>query len=259
MRTKLIVSLLVVQASYSFSQEVAVEKERKIEIGLQLSTPETYAWNTDPTDQQSQYAYLWGISKSSSIGKGVFFQYDLKKKFALRIRGNYTYSYLQYIDTTYDSFNNSYEIYKFKYSQNIFVIAPGIISKHSIEKFTFYGCMEIPFKIFGDIHKSHTHYYYQNDLFEGHAIDNYDVDGGIAFGIGGSLGFHYSLGKRFLIGPEFSESLLYHYVNGKTRITNTSYDTNGNITYGNPQQKISKKSGIMNPLPVFSLNVSFRI
>ena len=89
-------------------------------------------------------------------------------------------------------------------------------------------------------------------------IDKYEVDGGIAFGIGGSIGFKYGISERFFIGPEFSEAILYHYVDGKDMNSLSSYDANGNLVFDYSSNMSIKKSGIMLPLLIFSINASYR-
>jgi len=251
--------LLISLFSFSLSEESFGQdttKTKKVEIGIQISSPEVYSWYSSPTNF-ADYMYLWGTSKSNLFATGVFCQYSLKKGLIVRMRGSYTSTYLKYTDTIYSGVSPNY-IYVFQYKQNIFVVAPGILSKVSLGKFNFYGSLELPIKIFGDIHKSHTYYFYSNGSYTGYNVDKYDVDGGLAFGIGSSFGFKYLLCKRFFIGPEFSEAILYHYVDGKVVNTFSGYDVNGNLTYGGkPSTRVSKKSGILMPLLIFSLNLSY--
>lgn len=249
---------LISYTTFVFSQEQESKKQKKFELGLQISTPEVYAWNTSPT-YQTQYLYLWGESKSTLITAGAFLQYEIKEHLAFRLRASYTFSSLKYTDTTHTPSPGNYSVYQFEYNQNISAFAPGIVYKSQIGKIVLFGSAELPIKSFGKIKKSNFYFGYQNNVSIGHNIDSYVVPGGIAFGIGGSIGIKYVLGKRLLIGPEFSEAFLYHYVNGTTTNSYISYDGNGNLILSNTTSLSSKKSGIMLPLHIFSLNVSYKL
>jgi hypothetical protein len=114
-------------------------------------------------------------------------------------------------------------------------IAPGIIWKINSNKLVLFGGFELPVNLHGTFTMDYV--FKGTDSLTGSLTGSGQqtttLPGGHSFGIGALMGFNYFPAKWFSMGAEFSPSLLYAKLSGKTTTvrnssvppvpTNTSY------------------------------------
>ena len=105
--------------------------------------------------------------------------------------------------------------FKTQIQQTKFHFAPGIIWKMNKNKFTLFGGFEAPVNLHGLFTLVRANYY--NGQMSSDGATKTTLPKGYSLGIGALIGFNYSPAKWYSIGAEFSPSLLYARLSGKTK------------------------------------------
>src|SRR4051812_15204472 len=111
MRKEIILFLFI--PIISFSQVQDTVNWKKIEIGLQVSSPEAYTWYTSP-GYENLDGDIFETNRSNLFTTGASLSYNLRNSFVLRLRGSYTSSFKEYTRTSYGSSAGDYSIYEFR-------------------------------------------------------------------------------------------------------------------------------------------------
>jgi hypothetical protein len=190
-------------------------QEKKMGISLQLSSPSkddiNIGWYN--IDRESIDGYNL---EHRSYALGLLCSYNLKNEATLRLRLGFSRYYIDEYLKTYDSGIIGRESAKGK--QTKIHIAPGIIWKIKNNKFDFYGGFELPINLHGEFEMKHI---YSNSESSTGNIINYGeqtitIPSGFSAGLGAVMGFNYYPATWLSFGAEFSPSLLYAKLSGKT-------------------------------------------
>jgi hypothetical protein len=214
----------------------AFGQEKKFGITLQVSSPSkddvSLGWYN--IDGESIDGYNL---KHKSFAGGLLANYNISDETTIRVRFGMTKFFIDEYRDEYLSGVHSVESNKGRQTKTQF--APGIIWKMNKNKLDLFGGFEIPINLHG---KFTMDYVYTNtDSLTGSIISDGQqittLPNGYSFGIGAIMGFNYFPAKWFSLGAEFSPSLLYAKLSGKTTTVNSSTVPSSPTTTYNSQDE----------------------
>lgn len=209
MKKNLLAFSLLLVFTFSFAQE------GKFGVTLQISSPSKddvkLGWYTIDTESIDGYNL-----KHRSYAAGVLLNYNTKNESVIRLRLGMSTTYIDEYKREYGGGFLSVESSEGK--QTKIHIAPGIAWKMNKDKFGLYGGFELPINLHGKFTMHNTRV--RSDSLTGDRLNYHkqsiSIPSGYSFGLGAIIGFNYFPAKRFSLGAEFSPSLLYAKLSGKT-------------------------------------------
>lgn len=166
--------------------------------------------------------------KQKSFSFGLLTNYDLNNETRIRFRFGVTRNFTE---ENRDPFFG-------KGQQTKLHFAPGIVWNINYSRINFYGGFEIPVNLHGE--------YTFTQNYTSHS--KLTLPKGYSYGIGALMGFNYFPIKWLSVGAEFSPSLLYAKLSGRT-VTIVEGDTQTYITH-------DEDKGITNFEQRFSIGIS---
>ena len=211
---------------------------KKFGFTLQVSSPSDdnvkLGWFN--IDQESKDGYNL---KHRSFAGGFLANYNINNETTLRLRFGIT----KYFIDEYGNINLNGILYSIsaKGKQNKIHFAPGIIWNMHMNKLNLFGGFELPINLHGEF--TFDNISISKDSLTGNIISDRQIKTtlpkGNSFGIGAIMGFNYFPANWFSLGAEFSPSLLYAKLSGKT--TTISIDNltpaNSNTSYTQDEDK----------------------
>ena len=214
----------------------AFGQDKKVGITSQLSSPSNddikLGWYNIDSESQDGYNL-----KHKSYAGGLLANYNINDETTIRLRFGMTKFFIDEYRDEYLSGVHYVESNKGQQTKTQF--APGIIWKMNKNKFDLFGGFEIPINLHGQFTMDYV--YTRTDFLTGNIKSNGQsittLPSGHSFGVGAIMGFNYFPAKWFSIGAEFSPSLLYAKLSGKTTTVTTDYLTPTNSYTGYTQDE----------------------
>lgn len=214
--TKYFLTLYILLTSlFSFGQD------KKFGITLQVSSPSkddiSLGWYNIDVESIDGYNL-----KHKSYAGGVLANYNVNDQTTIRLRFGMTKYFIDEYKDEYLGGVRNVESNKGQQSKTHF--APGIIWKINKNKLDLFGGFEIPINLHGQFTMNWT--YTNTDSLTGTVTNSGQqkttLPKGHSFGVGALMGFNYFPAKWFSVGAEFSPSLLYAKLSGKTETVSIS-------------------------------------
>jgi len=191
---------------------------KRFGVTLQLNSPSNddihVGWFNTSNESIDNYDL-----KHQSFSAGLVLNYRIQNETTLRFRFGVTS--ISITESKPPSPNGDY-ILTATGMQTKLHFAPGIIWQLSRNKFSLYGGLEIPINLHGE----YTLTQFVSPYIDGHA--NYQktttLPKGYSLGVGAILGFSYAPAGWFSVGAEFSPSMLYAKLSGRTSTNDPYYD-----------------------------------
>ncbi len=205
----------------------AYSQDKKFGITLQVSSPSNddikLGWFN--IDQESIDGYNL---KHKSFAGGFLASYNINNETTIRLRFGITNYFIEeYSDGTLNGIQYSTSA---KGQQNKIQFAPGITWKMNMNKLSLFGGFDLPVNLHGEFNLDNNSV--NKDSLTGNRTSDIQVKttlpGGNSFGIGAIMGFNYFPAKWVSMGAEFSPSLLYAKLSGKTTTVTTDNLTPAN-------------------------------
>jgi hypothetical protein len=205
---KILILILTIYPIFIFGQST-----NKYEIGVSLNTMEP-SYPLGGLSLDNGYGLDGGNHFIKSFAIGLTGKYFFKDPFAFRLRVIYNYKNEKnnrVIMPVIDNYN---------FTQTLIKISPGIQRTYLINKFSFFGGLELPFTIIGKMkeYSSSTHYPELSGF-----VSNNNIPGGYSIGLGLFLGSNYYFFQHFAIG--FDLGTAYQYSNVGGTLSSTSIYT----------------------------------
>lgn len=216
------------------------QKKFSVTVQLQNSIPAKYEYMPD-------YQRLANTQfGDKSLAAGITFNWALSESTTLRLRTGISHAKI----TTGFVADIKYWI-----NQTHVQLAPGILWSQRQNKFAFYGGFEIPINFIGP-----NNYAIETILRDGNGIfshtrDEYKFLSGIAFGLGGVVGFSYHFTESFAVGAEFGNAFLYQVIDSSASIRVT--DLLANTTISTDEENFTNIDNSLTSLPRYALNLSW--
>ena len=208
---------------------------KKIGFALQISNPSKDDINVGWFNIDGESIDGYNLKEASFAG-GILATYVLNEETSLRLRmGMSRYWIEEYRDHYYE--DGVHEILSNKGIQNKMHLAPGVIWKISKNKFEAFGGFEVPINIHGEFTMDYNSKATNNGVIVVNDKILTTLPSGYSFGIGALMGFNFTPSKRFSLGAEFSPSLLYARLSGKTITESSSIQMGTNIGYSEDENR----------------------
>ena len=214
----LIFSLLLSGMSVHGQDSLSFLSQKRFGITLQLNSPNpdevNVGWFNIDTESLDDHNLL---HKSFSLGAALHYRLDKETTLRLRFARGTTHVE-EYQEEVYDPRMDEYRREFMAGHQVKLQIAPSVIWELGSGRLRFFAGFELPVNLHGDYEfKSAATVLDGNRQFKYEAESVIVLPKGYSVGIGAVSGFNYYLTRALSMGAEFSPSLLYARLSGKTR------------------------------------------
>lgn len=208
MKKSTLILCIILPSFFSFGQD------KKIGISLQVNSPSkddiSLGWFNIDGESIDDYNLI-----HKSYSTGLLANYNINDESTVRFRFGITKNFINEYRESYTG--GVHNIESNKGQQTKLHFAPGIIWKMNKKKLDLFGGFEIPINLHGVFKMD---YVFSQADSTGNIISNGEsittLPKGYSVGIGAVIGFNYFPAKWFSLGAEFSPSLLYAKLSGKT-------------------------------------------